>query len=48
MLELTWEQVRAYGQAADRARIRSEKTLAQLIRAGALYEPEQFAEFLKE
>lgn len=41
-------QVRAYGGAIDRGRIRRERALAILLRAASQYTPEDFEAFLKD
>lgn len=44
----TLDQVRAYSQAIDRDRRRRELSLAIIFRAAQHYEPDDFAEFLKD
>lgn len=44
----TLDRVRAYSQAIDRDRRRRELSLAIIIRAAHHYEPDDFAEFLKD
>lgn len=46
--DYTLDQVRAYSQAVDRMRRRRELALAVVIRAAHHYEPDDFAEFLKD
>jgi hypothetical protein len=44
----TMDEVRAWSDAIDRDRRRRELTLAVIIRAAHHYEPDDFAEFLKD
>lgn len=46
--DYTLERVRAFSQAIDRARRRRELSLAVIVRAAHHYDPDDFADFLKE